>query len=726
MRRVAHPFLLAFALATTLILAFPGGGRAAGPGDGADAAPLPAADVLSPADAAATTGDAAPAPNVPPDAPPPTPAEPPPAPEPPRPVAEQAPLQSDTYDGLASAWWNSFVTFIDKDNFAEILVRVGRDLDRVRRDNGIPNLPDAATALVRAAQERAAGGDTTTAQHLLQAALGVAPDLPHPHYVMASLIWQEDRGKVFDALSHIFRGWAKEWQHLPSRMRLLGNQLTLGLLTYLIVLFLFALIQLRRHFANLAHDLSHLFPRGVSQFQAGLFTLLLLFVPLVASLGVLTLLAFWLVALWWYQSRQERAVSVALVLILLLSPFLARLTASTVGFFNSPTATVYSCLSGPCSRPEVERLEQSCKSPDAPRLACFAVGMVRARQGGRTRGLLDEASIYLASLDNETGSFGHAAVTAYANVLQAKAIAHCSIRRQLGGTGVDETYRRLASKALAAYDRAAELGPAAIPYYNKSLMLRRLGKADEAEQSYRLAVDEDEAAVLALDQELKGDRAVSPCTESFNLNRTLGWASLPMGTLFSSSLSAQHVMEAELPFLHGVLVGNLSTVLLIGVGGGAVVLMLLLSLVRGLVRPSWRCSQCKQVGCVRCRRELAHLDICDSCLFIRVKGSFVDAKELWFRERRIQSEESTRRRVSRLLSLVLPGSGHLYRGDCVVGVILITLFTGSILNAVGGAGLAPSTVIVSHGAGVVGSIAWGLVAGIVYIVGLVSILRQKN
>jgi len=583
----------------------------------------------------------------------------------------------------------------------------------------------SSTASIPETKARRAAGDLTTARQLAQAALRIAPDLPNPHYVLAELLMQESTGNFGAALAHVANGWMKEWSHLPSRMRLLADSLTILLLSYLAVLFLGALVQLRRHFPALTHDVGHLFPRGVTSLQAGLFTLLLLFTPLFFSLGVLTLLLLWIVAMWWYQSRQEKAVAVLLLVGALLLPFLGRVTTSAVRWFTGPLAVYHECLEGACSEPQVAWLQETCERAPTDALRCYTLAAVRLRQGVRLPEHLDHAIGYLEPLAGETGGLGSAIQLTYGNAHQAKAIAHCTFQRHIGGSGLDDAYRTHAAAATAAYDRAVDLGAGAAPVYNKSVMLRRLGETDEADAALKVALAANEDEVAELQRASSDDPQIGPCSESFNVNRRLAPPSLPSGALFTAALAATPLSAAQLPLLHDALLGSLTPPLLLLVVLALAGLALVFQALRARVHPSWRCSQCHRVGCVRCRRELEHLDICEECLFIKVKGSFVDAKELWFRERRIQQDEDAQRRIGRGLTFVAPGLGHIYRGHAIAGLILLSLFATFVLFAAARGGMAPETVLVGEDARLAGTLGWSLAAGVVYVVALVSIYRRR-
>lgn len=634
----------------------------------------------------------------------------------------QSPLQADTYDGIARLW-RRVTDLAAKEDFVELIVQL-EDLERARVDNGIRNLSDAAVALATLARQRQEKGDTPTARHLAIVALRLAPDLPQTEFTLAELQVRGNDKQWGEAISHLFQGMLKIWTHLPSRMRFVAHHLTIGLLVFVAVLLLFALSQVWRHLATLAHDVRHLMLRGVTTLQAGLLVGIALLIPLYFSLGVLCLLLFWSTIFWWYQSPKERFVAVIFVLLAVLSPFLARVTNHALSYPGSERALYHDCLRDACARPQVEWLEDEVRGAGPAPLSLYSLAVVRSRQSATAPGLRAEAIRLLERLETPKGELGYAVTNALGNAYQAEAVHGCLLRGRTNMPQVDRTYRVLAERALGAYQTAAKAGKPQ-PLFNQSLMLRRIERYEEADTLFRRALDMRGGLALAGGPDEAPQPAAGPCAESFNPNRALMEMKLPTSLLFSRGLGGLRLEDAHFPVLQDLLLGRINAQMLMFIAFGLLGLMLLLALVRGWVRPSWRCATCGSVGCSHCRPELADLDICEGCLFIRVKGSFVDARELWFRERRLQNTAELRRRLGRIMTFFAPGAGHLYRGWSVTGTLLLTAFAAGIGNALLSTALVPPITMLDNATAIIEPVLWGLGALIVYVVAVISIFTRR-
>ncbi len=626
------------------------------------------------------------------------------------------------YDGVPRAWNKVRLAVHDK-NFEEVL-RLLPETEDAKTAHGVRNLFEAAAALCRTAVDRVERGDPVTGFRLAQYAAVLAPELPTTHYTMASTAFAQDRGRWSESIGYVVDGWLKEWGHVPGRAALLGRTAATLLLAHIAVLLLFGFAVLRRHIHALSHDASHLFPRGVSSFQAGIFVLLVLLAPLYAGLGMLALFLLWIVATWWYQTRSEKAVTILLLLGTLLMPALAQMHQAATAFHGGRDADVYRCAHGACSEHALEGMQNACRE-DGHRPSCIALALVQARQGHQNPSRFDWAVRTLKEIEASGDRTLVTRSVLLGNALQAKAISDCEHRNRRGETTVNEEFKDFGKRAIAAYERACSQHAVPLADYNRSLMMRRLGQEEAADELRQTALDSGDPTVEAVHARVNESSCAGPCSgEKFNANILLAWDRpvLHDGPLFDGALSApgDHAM---LPFLHAPLLGtkDAKTFLWVVLGAGA--LLLLLAALRKRVRPSWRCSQCGNVGCSRCREELAYLDICEECLFIRVKGNFVDAKDLWFRERSVQHREYVRRRTGKMLTFVLPGVGHMFRGRAFAGAFIVFVMTTCLCNATGISNLGPELDLVPHGAQVVARALWYTLAAATYVTAVVSVLR---
>jgi hypothetical protein len=92
------------------------------------------------------------------------------------------------------------------------------------------------------------------------------------------------------------------------------------------------------------------------------------------------------------------------------------------------------------------------------------------------------------------------------------------------------------------------------------------------------------------------------------------------------------------------------------------------------LRSSTHCVKCGAVSDPKDRPELAQSGICETCLFYRIRGSFVDPKEIWRREKGIEIRLRLKKRIERGISFIVPGMGQMLRGKPLRGVIFFVVF----------------------------------------------------
>ncbi len=636
----------------------------------------------------------------------------------------QASVQGELHEGLARSW-RRFVELFYHRNYRELLLRLD-GLDDLRQELAIRNLLLPARALSHAAHLSMEAGDHKTAGHLARAAVRLAPDLPDPHYRLAAISRAERRSPV-KTVRDITHAWSREWRHLPSRMQFIGNRLGLALLTFGFAVFVFGTTLVFKHLPTLAHDLHHLFPRGVLPFQTGLLLLFVLLLPLILGVGVLPLFLVWLVVPWCYQSRTERVVVILMLVATAFYAPLLRIADHAIRHDETPLARHHFCFDSECSEPELERLREACARPVPSEGACLALARVLVRRDGRDAALLAEASRVLDAVTPDATTLGRAGALMRGHILHARAVAHCRAQQLRGAETLDEEFDQLSKDALDAYHHAHHLGAGAEALLGKSLLAFRRGERETGRQWLDDARAADARLVSDYELENVPARAVGPCDESMDANRWLMSIDFPFGQEFIAGLRETSLSTLVLPRFNTLLMGAVSPVALAPLALALVFLAVLLSALGRRLRPSWRCGICGGVGCLRCRRELCALDICEECLYIRIKGSFVDAKDLWFRQRRIQDAAAARARAGRLLSLFLPGTGHLFQGRALAGLLLMALFSLTLTNALFPTVFVPDWVgLADGGATRAARFGWGAACLFVYLITMISSARIRR
>src|SRR5262249_30849974 len=89
-----------------------------------------------------------------------------------------------------------------------------------------------------------------------------------------------------------------------------------------------------------------------------------------------------------------------------------------------------------------------------------------------------------------------------------------------------------------------------------------------------------------------------------------------------------------------------------------------------------RCQKCGTPFCKRCHLGAAPSGLCTQCFHLFVVRDGVSGPARNQKLREVQLEDERRERVFRTLSLVSPGTGHLYAQKTVVGLLLVFLWYG--------------------------------------------------
>jgi len=115
-------------------------------------------------------------------------------------------------------------------------------------------------------------------------------------------------------------------------------------------------------------------------------------------------------------------------------------------------------------------------------------------------------------------------------------------------------------------------------------------------------------------------------------------------------------------------------------------------------------------------------------VYYKIRSSYVDPKETWLREKRIENSIRFRRKLEVFLTFLLPGTGHMLRGRAIRGM----LFMWVLGTALGGvflfkfvSGLAATPHTVMALGSVVGTAFWSVVAFVVYFLALVDIYSRR-
>jgi tetratricopeptide (TPR) repeat protein len=234
-----------------------------------------------------------------------------------------------------------WLQWVIQNNRQEADSAVGELLDTARQ-LGMHRLPDLSAAAVARAVQAAEQKDFPRAHWALDAAERFDPRRPETAFAEATV--DRLQGRYFAAVIARLRAYPRMLIPPMERYLWLQDLLIWGLSLLLVTGGLFLAVQMLTKGASLFQDVADLFsrwfPRPVALAVAALFLLW----PLALPYGPLWLILYGSVLLWGYASASERAVLLALWLLLGVSPLLLDLQKRHVAVALSPPARAMASL----------------------------------------------------------------------------------------------------------------------------------------------------------------------------------------------------------------------------------------------------------------------------------------------------------------------------------------------------------------------------------------------
>ncbi len=220
--------------------------------------------------------------------------------------------------------------------------------------------------------------------------------------------------------------------------------------------------------------------------------------------------------------------------------------------------------------------------------------------------------------------------------------------------------------AFAYYNKALQSAELASTYYNMSQLFRETLNFSNAERYYREALKIDPKKV-ALYTAIKGTSMNRFVMDEVLSNKDL-WA-LAFKQASNNSLSRNMVrmfsfMKRE----------------------GSAFLILLITAAfflydRKASSLAYRCKECGRIYCSRCEKKLYREDVCLTCHKTVILRSTLSPRERLEKIIEKQSFITRRKQMLKILTLILPGSGHTYYGWPVYGFFILLSSTFFFFSA---------------------------------------------
>jgi hypothetical protein len=152
-------------------------------------------------------------------------------------------------------------------------------------------------------------------------------------------------------------------------------------------------------------------------------------------------------------------------------------------------------------------------------------------------------------------------------------------------------------------------------------------------------------------------------------NKFVTDARLPLGRLYKELFRATPAKTAIAKVIFSHLSGGVSSRTAVFIFLAGLLFMGILTFVGRNVKTASSCKRCGRAFCERCQTVLSVPETCIRCYsaFEQVTGLDVREREKVRAESRLYLEHLTR--IAQIMSLIVPGSGHIYQGKTVRGII---------------------------------------------------------
>lgn len=459
------------------------------------------------------------------------------------------------------------------------------------------------------------------------------PFLPQAQLGYAWSQLRSGRG-VFTFLDEYAKGIKLSFSRLLTDEIMISNLAIIVTLSILISLTIFSLFVIARCQGRVRHEifeaLRRLMPDPAARFASWVFFLL----PLLAWVGGIWLILYWLVICFRHMRPAEKLVALGVFLMIGLSPMGVGLAIDRFESSTDPELTAVLSASQQGYNPAtLERLEQ--------------VAQAHAKS--------PELHLLLGTLYAK-GDLQGKAFDTYSFVLKQRPTSVPAM------INIGNVYFRLGeySQAVGRYKQALDQEPNNVSaYWNLYLAQTELLHFAEAEASLARARELDDDRVGELLAQKKEAGAGQLIQEGADLSR------------IKTELRRDRGQRDRM----GHALANPVSM----ASGGALLLALLLVFGSRHVTTEC-CSRCGRPFCDRCRVESSRSDFCPRCVHILIKRNEVTAGVLQQETLAIERRDRLNFITRHVLSLVLPGSGLIMSGRVALGVPIMMGWVFTVLS----------------------------------------------
>jgi len=559
-------------------------------------------------------------------------------------------------DKLANLWFEA-IRLLKEGSYEKAEIKL-REANSAKYELGLENLVEASDVLVRESEVLEKSGSSATAADLLEIAGRLAPYNWRVQFALAQLHLRHL--DLYRFLKEFFRGLKDRLLDIYPLYASLNRMLiilTLSLFLAFSMVIGFSFLQAHN---ALIHNIKEQLPASLS--TAPIYVISWLLLVLVLGIGGF----FWFILLlsiltWGYLDSNGRKFIQAFLIFVFVLPFILFIVGTTFSIYNQPYLRALYDISYGIYTEETEntfkkRLEANPSDYEA-RFAQAFINKKKGRLEAAEQGYKDliEPSYRLDKVYNNLGNVYYAqkridaAIQAYQNALQENPNLF-SARYNLGQAYLQDI--SFSEKAAEEFSQAQRLD------FSRFNEVREI--AGNSSHYNLVLVDETLPRYIPMTSGLKF------WPQGYTMATNLMGLFSRVGNLF--------YLLASAPLAWG----------LIG----------LLDRYRRQSGYAYYCQMCGDPVCKQCQPAGSTRKFCTQCNYIFAKKSVLKPGKKEEKVRQIQSYEQMRKWSARAISVLLPGSGHVYAGfigkgfaiSLLASILLFTLyFRNGILHAYTGA-----------------------------------------
>jgi tetratricopeptide (TPR) repeat protein len=497
------------------------------------------------------------------------------------------------------------------------------ELAEYRAENGLKNLEPHSIALINAGIKAYKEKNKEKAVLFFEKAKELSPDLPLPYLHLIKM-----------QFSSLPKGFVRASGYLMEAERAFINNfwwsfqtagmLSISLVTSFYLTFLVFLVLLIFSKSKLyVHDIVEDKRKILLMLPAVIF---IFFGPIFGILGLV--LPFWV----YYHKKEKITIYISISITLFIVIMLPWLYALPGALQDNTLMNVVTANEG---KPSGD--------------------IIKAVNGDQ-----NYENAFAHALDLKRRGDYHGAARIYENLLKQKEdsriynnLANCYV-------GLNEF-----DKALYFYNRALQLQVIASTYYNLSQISREKFYFTKADEFYLKAVEEDPLKVASYNK-IRGasvNRLVMD--ETYN-NKELWLITLNRSQDYESSNLIRNMISFT---------NRISSVTLL-----CFFIIIFILHKKYISSGAYRCIRCGIVHCNRCEKKISRENICHRCSQVLVKTGELTPQERIRRILEAKSFKRNRNRIIKILTLIFPGSGHVFYGWSVQGFLIMLAFSFFVLS----------------------------------------------